>query len=49
MINTQNELKYAIAWSVLKELLLDGVLSEAEFNAAHQFVAEQYGPMAVRR
>lgn len=49
MINVQNELKYAIAWSILKKLLLDGVLSEAEFDAAHQFVVEQYGPMSVRR
>jgi hypothetical protein len=49
MINVQNELRYAIAWNILKKLLLDGVLSEAEFDVAHQFVVEQYGPMTVRR
>ena len=49
MINVQNELRYAIAWSILKKLLMDGVLSQVEFDVAHQFVAEQYGPMAVRR
>jgi hypothetical protein len=27
MINVQNELRYAIAWSVLKKLLHDGVIS----------------------
>lgn len=29
MINTQNELRYDIAWSTLKKLLDDGVISEA--------------------
>ncbi len=49
MINVQNELRYAIAWSILKKLMQDGVISETEFDAAHRFVAEQYGPMAVRQ
>lgn len=49
MINVQNELRYAIAWSILKKLLLDGVINESEYDAAHQFVAKQYSPVAVRR
>jgi len=49
MINTQNELRYVIAWSILKKLLLDGLLAQEEYDAAHRIVAEQYCPLAVRR
>jgi hypothetical protein len=49
MTNVQNELRYAIAWTILKKLLLDGLITQEEYDAAHRIVAEQYCPLAVCR
>ena len=49
MVNTQNEIKYSVAFGILKHLLDDGLIDRTEFDAAHAFVADRFGPEAVRR
>lgn len=49
MINTQNEIKYCIAFGILKRLLDDGSLNRQEFDTAHRVIADRFGPEAVRR
>ena len=49
MLNIQNEIKYAVALSMLKKLLDSGLLDRKEFDIAHGVVADRFGPEAVRR
>ncbi len=49
MINTQNEIKYRIAFGMLKKLVLDGLLTREEFDAAHSIIADRFCPEAVCR
>lgn len=49
MINIQNEIKYAVAYAMLKKLYMDGMMSAEEFAAAHKTVIYRFGPEAVRR
>lgn len=49
MVNTQNEIRYRIAWGMLRKLYRDGLLTQAEFDIAHAVVAERYCPLAVCR
>lgn len=49
MVNMQNEIRYRIAWGILKKLYRDGRLTQAELYAAHTVVADRYCPLAVCR
>lgn len=48
MLNIQNEIKYAVALSMLKKLLDSGLLDRKEFDIAHSVVADRFGPEMVR-
>lgn len=49
MVDTQNEIKYSVAFSILKKLLMDGLITRAEFEIAHGVVADRFCPLAVCR
>ena len=49
MVDMQNEIKYSVAFSILKKLYLDGLIDLSEFEIAHRVVADRFCPMAVRR
>lgn len=49
MLNIQNEIKYSIAFAMLKNLLNDGHLNMKEFDIAHGVIIDRFGPEAVRR
>lgn len=49
MVNTQNEIRYRVAFGILKRLLIDGLLDSSEFEVAHGVVIDRYQPIAVCR
>ncbi len=49
MINTQNEIRYRIAYGMLKKLWELGLLTAEELDIAHGAIADRYRPIAVRR
>ena len=48
MQNIQNEIKYAIAFSILKMLLEEGHITHNEFEMAHEVIASRFGPEITR-
>ena len=49
MINTQNEIRYRIAWGMLKEIYKKGHLTIEQYDIAHNVLIDRYGPMTVCR
>ena len=49
MVNVQNEIKYRIAYSMLKKLLDDNLLKDDEFDIAHKVILNRFSPEAVCR
>lgn len=47
MINVQNEIRYAIAAGMLRNLLERGSVSREEWEAANRLLTEKYQPFAV--
>lgn len=49
MVDVQNEIKYSVAFNILKKLYMDGLIDLAEFEITHRVVADRFCPLAVRR
>lgn len=49
MTNDQNEIKYRIAFGMLKKLFRDGLLNSSEFEVAHGVLIDRFQPITVRR
>lgn len=49
MVNAQNEIRYRVAFGILKRLYADGLLNNDEFDVAHGVVIDRYRPIAVCR
>lgn len=47
MIQLQNELQFAVSRQILEKLREQGLLSDAEYDAALCFLARIYTPFAV--
>lgn len=49
MVDIQSEIKYSVAFNILKKLYMDGLIDLTEFEIAHRVVADRFCPLTVRR
>lgn len=48
MVDIQNEIRYCAAWQIIRDLLLEGAITQEEFEAANELLAQRFRPLAVR-
>lgn len=45
----ENEIQYSIARGILRKLLRQGVITQEEYQTAHDVVAGRFKPLSVRQ
>jgi hypothetical protein len=48
MVDIQNEIQYCAAWQIIRDLLQEGAITQEEFEAANELLAQRFRPLAVR-